>query len=158
MSAHRRQALLEAPVELVWELVGNPARYPEWWPRVIEVSGERFEEGDEYVQVTRGPVGQGTTRFLVERLDDLREIRMRCLASGTYADWRLTSAQGGTFVELEMGMQPLTVTNRIFDGTAGRLFFRRWAEQSLDALGRAADGGKAATQAPHAPVRTGKTA
>jgi uncharacterized protein YndB with AHSA1/START domain len=138
MSAHRRQALLDAPVEVIWELVGNPARYPEWWPRVIEVSGERFEEGDEYVQVTRDLVGQAKTRFLVERLDELREIRMRCQQSGTYADWLLTSAQGGTFVELEMGMLPLTVTNRIFDSTAGRVFFRRWAEQSLDALREAA--------------------
>jgi hypothetical protein len=134
MSAHRRQALIDAPVELIWELVGNPTRHPEWWPRVIEVSGERFKEGDEYVQVTRGPVGQKETRFLIERLDELREIRMRCQQSGTYADWRLTGAQGGTFVELELGMQPLAVSQRMFDGTAGRIFFRRWAEQSLDAL------------------------
>jgi hypothetical protein len=144
MSAHRRQAQLDAPVELIWDLVGNPARHPEWWPRVIEVSGERFEEGDEYVQVTRGPLGRGTTRFLVERRDDLREIRMRCQQSGTYADWLLTGARGGTFVELELGMQPLAVTYRVFDGTAGRLFFRRWAEESLKGLREAVGDGKPA--------------
>jgi hypothetical protein len=140
MSAHRRQALLDAPVEVIWELVGNPARYPEWWPRVIEVSGERFEEGDEYVQVTRDLVGQAKTRFLVERLDELREIRMRCQASGTYADWRLMGAQGGTFVELELGMEPIHLRDRLFDGTAGRVFFRRWAQESLEALQAAAEG------------------
>jgi hypothetical protein len=157
MSAHRRQALLDAPVELVWDLVGNPARYPEWWPRVIEVSGERFEEGDEYVQVTQSLFGEAKTTFLVERLDELREIRMRCQQSGTYADWRLTGAQGGTFVELELGMQPEALSYRIFDETAGRLVFRRWAEQSLEALRRTADAGKAARAAPQTPVSTGKT-
>jgi hypothetical protein len=31
-------------------------------------------------------------------------------------------------------MQPEGLSNRVFDNTAGRLYFRRWAEQSLDAL------------------------
>jgi uncharacterized protein YndB with AHSA1/START domain len=56
MSVHRQQAHLDAPVEEVWSLVGVPSRYPEWWPRVIEVRNERFDEGDEYVQVTRDPL------------------------------------------------------------------------------------------------------
>jgi hypothetical protein len=53
MSAYRRQAHLDASLEVVWGFVGTPSRYPEWWPRVVEVRGERFEEGDEYAQVTR---------------------------------------------------------------------------------------------------------
>ena len=142
MSAHRRQAQIDAPVEQIWELVGNPARHPEWWPRVIEVSGERFDEGDEYVQVTRSMFGKAETNFLVERLDELREIRMRCQHSGTYADWVLTGAQGGTFVELELGMQPLATRFRVFDSTAGRLFFRRWADESLEGLRQAVGDGK----------------
>jgi putative SOS response-associated peptidase YedK len=55
MSAHRQQALLDAPLEVIWGLVGTPSRYPEWWPRVIEVRGERFEEGDEYAQASPFP-------------------------------------------------------------------------------------------------------
>jgi hypothetical protein len=58
MSSHRQQAHLNAPLEVVWGLVGTPGRYPEWWPRVIEVRGERFEEGDEYAQVTKNPIGR----------------------------------------------------------------------------------------------------
>ena len=77
MSAHREHAHLDAPLEVVWGLVGTPSRYPEWWPRVIEVRGERFEEGDEYVQVTKDPVGTAAeTNFLLDRRDDLHEIRM----------------------------------------------------------------------------------
>src|SRR5436190_22052424 len=106
MSAHRQQAHIDAPVEAVWSLVGTPPRYPEWWPRVIEVQGERFEQGDEYVQVTQNPQGEVTTNFLVERSLDLREIRMSCQLTGTYAHWLLVPAQGGTFVELVMGMDP----------------------------------------------------
>jgi uncharacterized protein YndB with AHSA1/START domain len=138
MSTCRRQAIIEAPVESVWELVGDPSRHPEWWPRVIEVHGRRFDQGDEYVQITRGPMGKAETTFLVERIDDLREVRLRCMASGTFAHWLLTSAQGGTFVDLEMGMNPGALPTRLFDATAGPRFFRRWAEQSIAALTEAA--------------------
>jgi uncharacterized protein YndB with AHSA1/START domain len=135
MSAHRQQAHLDAPIEAVWELVGTPSRYPEWWPRVIEVRGERFEEGDEYTQVTKDPVGRsGETNFLLERRDNLREIRMSCQQTGMYADWILTPAQGGTFVEVEMGIEARGVADRLFDLAAGRTYFRRWASQSLEGL------------------------
>ena len=137
MSVYRRQAHLDVPLEEVWQLVGTPRRYPEWWPRVIEVRGERFEEGDEYVQVTRDPAGRSETSFLLERRDDLREIRMSCVQTGMYAHWLLTPAQGGTFVELEMGMEPVELGHRVFDATLGHLYFRRWTEQSLDGLGEA---------------------
>jgi uncharacterized protein YndB with AHSA1/START domain len=135
MSACRRQAMIEAPVESIWELVGNPSRHPEWWPRVIEVQGKRFEEGDEYVQVTRGPVGSAETSFLIEQIDDLREVKLRCQLTGTYAHWTLTGAQGGTFVDLEMGMDPKALSHKLFDSTIGPRYFRRWADQSLEALG-----------------------
>jgi uncharacterized protein YndB with AHSA1/START domain len=138
VSEHRQQAHLDAPLEAVWGLVATPSRYPEWWPRVIEVQGERFEEGDEYAQVTRAPGGKTESNFLIERREEMRQIRMKCDLTGAYADWILTPAQGGTFVELEMGMQPNRVTDRVFDLALGRSYFRRWSRQSLDALAEAA--------------------
>ena len=137
MSACKRQAVIEAPVDAVWELVGNPSRHPEWYPKVIEVNGERFEEGDQYAQVTKDPVGSSKTDFMIERMDDMREIRLVCQTTGMYAHWLLTDAQGGTFVDVEMGMQPRTAGTRFFDTVIGRMYFRRWLEQSLDALRRA---------------------
>jgi Polyketide cyclase / dehydrase and lipid transport len=135
MSGHREQAHLEAPVDLVWELVATPTRHPEWWPRVLEVQGERFEQGDEYAQVTRTPWGsKATTNFLLERRENLRQVRLRCVATGMYADWLLTPAQGGTFVELEMGMDPKQLSDRVFDAAMGRAYFRRWATGSIDGL------------------------
>jgi hypothetical protein len=135
VSAHREQAHLDASLDAVWGLVGTPSRYPEWWPRVIEVRGERFEEGDEYAQVTEDPAGKGMeTNFLLERRENLRGIRMRCELTGMYADWLLTSAAGGTFVELEMGMQPRRLGDRVFDSIRGRAYFRTWANQSIEGL------------------------
>ena len=143
MSVHREQAHLDAPLEAVWELVGFPSRYPQWWPRVVDVQGERFEEGDEFVQVTRTPRGELQTHFLVERRDDLREIRMSCDMTGAYAAWQLTPAQGGTFINLEMGMQPKRLGQRIMDLTIGKRYFRAWSQRSLDALREATQGAAA---------------
>jgi uncharacterized protein YndB with AHSA1/START domain len=139
MSAYRQQAHIDAPLDAVWALVGTPSRHPEWWPRVIEVRGERFEEGDEYAQVTKDPVGgRSETNFLLERCQELREIRMTCQLTGMYADWLLTPAQGGTFVEVEIGMQPRRLGDRIFDSALGRIYFRRWTSESLEGLRQAA--------------------
>jgi hypothetical protein len=153
MSVYRTQAHLDAPLEKVWGLVGSPPRYPEWWPRVIEVRGERFEEGDEYVQVTKDPTGRGESSFLLERRDDFREIRLSCQLTGTYAHWSLTPAQGGTFVEVEMGMQPKRLDYRLFDMAVGRRYFRTWSEQSLDALRDAARRERDGAPAMEGPAR-----
>lgn len=134
MSEYREQALIEAPVTAVWELVGDPERYPEWWPRVLEVDGRRFEEGDEYVQVTDDVLGKAETTFQIDRMENLREIRMHCTLTGTYAHWRLTDARGETFVDVSFGMDPARRRDRLFDGLYGKRFFRKWASESLRAL------------------------
>ena len=129
--------MIDASVEQVWQLVGDPRRHPEWFPRVIEVNGERFDEGEEYAQVTREPSGKEVrTHFLIERMDNLREIRFACQKTGMYAHWLLTDAQGDTFVDVEMGMQPKHVGQKVFDAVAGRRYFTRWLDQSIDALRR----------------------
>jgi hypothetical protein len=136
MTAIKRQAVIGAPVDDVWRLVGDPRRHPEWFPRVVEVNGQRFEEGQHYAQVTRSGRGTVETDFLIERLDDLREIRFACQQTGMYAHWLLTDAQGDTFVDVEMGMQPKSTSDKLFDAVVGRMYFRRWLDQSLDALRR----------------------
>lgn len=139
MSEVHEQALIEAPVPAVWELVGNPRRYPEWLPRVFEIQGARFDEGAEFVQVSRQPLtGRTEAHFLIDRSDDLREIRMHCTMSGMFAHWQLTEAQGGTFVSAEFGMEPLRRRDRLIDSTVGRRFFRRWLVEAVEGLRRAA--------------------
>jgi hypothetical protein len=65
-------------------------------------------------------------------------MRFACQKTGMYADWMLTDAQGDTFVDVEMGMQPKKVGYRVFDAFAGRRYFTRWLDQAVDSLRRVA--------------------
>ncbi len=138
MSEVHEQTLIDAPIASVWELVGDPESYPEWIPRVFEVQGKRFEEGVEFIQVSRQPLlGRSEAHFLIDELVELREIRMHCTVSGMFVHWQLTAAQGGTFLEAEFGMDPLRRRDRLIDATGGQRFFRRWLAEAMHGLQRA---------------------
>jgi len=140
MSEVREDAVLDAPVPTVWDLVGNPSRYPEWFPRVLEVQGERYDEGGQFVMVTRHSLGmREQPQMLIDGLEDLHEIRMHCTMSGMFVHWQLTDAQGATFVHAEFGMDPLRRRDRVIDMTVGRRFFRTWLLEAVDGLKRAAE-------------------
>lgn len=135
MSEVHEQALVDAPVPTVWELVADPSRYPEWLPRVLEIQGERFEEGAEFVQITRQPLGgQVETHFLIDRKDELRELRMHCTISGMFVHWQLTDAQGGTFLSAVFGIDPIRRRDRLIDATIGRRHLRRWLAEAVESL------------------------
>jgi hypothetical protein len=74
----------------------------------------------------------------VDRLEDCKDLLIRCVNTGTYVRWTLTEAQEGTFVDATFGMEPKTFQYRVFDWTMGRRFFRNWLEESLDAMRRVA--------------------
>ena len=136
MSAYRAQAHLDAPLEDVWALVGNPATYPDWWPVAVEIRGKTFEVGDVYHQVV-GIAGRPEYSRIIDRRDELKELRWHCPTTGGYQHWLLTDAQGGTFVDMEMGIKdPESSRFALFDKTVGRWFIKRWAEQAIDGLRR----------------------
>src|SRR3954468_8728606 len=139
ISACRIQAQVGVPPDTLWELIGNVERHPEWWPRVINVHCEGLEQGCSYRQVFKSPMGVVETDVSVERLDDCRELTLRCLDTGTYAHWLLAGAQGGTFIDVEFGLDPKTTRTRVFDMVAGKRYFRRWLQESIDALRIAAN-------------------
>jgi uncharacterized protein YndB with AHSA1/START domain len=137
-SAIHEQAVLDAPVATVWELVSNPERYPEWFPRVLEIQGERFEEGEDFIQVTRLPLGKrDEIHFLIDHLDEFHEIRMHCMISGMFVHWQLTDARGGTFLDAEFGIDPIRRRDRVSELTWGRRFLRRWLVEAVAGLKRA---------------------
>jgi hypothetical protein len=105
---------------------------------VIDVKCEGLEEGCNYRQLTQTPFGAQELDVVVDRLDELREMRIRCLNTGTFVDLALTRARGGTFVDARFGMEPQSVPMRAFDVVAGKRYFRRWLEQSLSAMERVA--------------------
>jgi hypothetical protein len=137
VSSHREQALVDAPPEAVWQLVGDPRRYPEWAGFAVEVTGlPEVTEGGEFEQTSRRPIGGGTdtTIFRVDELEEMREIKLRCTKTGWYSHWLLTDAQGGTFINAEFGIEPTAIQYRLLFGTIGRRHFSSVATQSIDGL------------------------
>lgn len=132
----RHQALLEAPAEKLWALLGDPRRHPEWWPRIVEVQGQHFGEGCSYCQVSTDEHGATEYTFLVEKLEDCREISVRCEENGLYMRWLLTEARGGTFVDAEFGLDA-EGRERDFDPEQSKHELRGWLHDSLEALERA---------------------
>jgi uncharacterized protein YndB with AHSA1/START domain len=130
--------LIDAPVEVVWGLLGDPNRHADWWPTVVDSECEDLEQGCRYRGVVLNPRGkQEEHHFTLERLDDCHEILIRCEEIGTYTRFLLTGAQSGTFVDAEFGIDPHTVGMHAVTIVAGRRILRRWLEQSIEALERA---------------------
>ena len=141
MGCWHEQALIEAPVKDVWDLVGDPRRYPEWvGEEVVEVTGlPTVEKGAKYEQVSRSPLGKSRTTFEIEELDDLHEIRLRCTSSGWYSSWKLTEAAGSTFADIEIGMEPYNVGYGAIDRVTGKRWYRRVAKASIDGVRQAVE-------------------
>ena len=130
--------MVDAPVQRVWDLIGDPSRHPEWWPRVEVVECDLLDVGCTYRQVTKKPGKTIETTISIECLDDCQELRVRCLDTGMYAAFLLAAAQDGTFVDAELGIEPHGVGEKLVGG----LFVRRWLDQSLEGLKRAALAGE----------------
>jgi uncharacterized protein YndB with AHSA1/START domain len=141
MASWKQQALIEAPVEEVWELLSDPRRGPDWSADVIAVTGAptKIEKGSTFELTGRGPLGlKATTTFMVEQLEDMRQIRMQCQKYGFYSHWLLTPARGGTFTELELGIDPQPgVETRAVGALHTKGYLRRTVDQTLDGLRRA---------------------
>jgi uncharacterized protein YndB with AHSA1/START domain len=139
VSEARQQAYIDAPVEVVWELLADVDRHSEWWPRVLEVQcDDDFEPGCTYREVVRSPVGTDDMLLHVDRMDDCKELLIRCVNTGTFVHMLLAEAQDGTFVDARFGMEPAKLQHRIFDFVAGKRYFRTWLLQSLEAMQRVA--------------------
>jgi hypothetical protein len=143
MASARRQVMVDAPVERVWDLIGDVNRHPEWWPRVEEVECDMLDVGCTYRQVTRRPGNTIETTISVEMLDDCQQLRVRCVDTGMYAHFLLTPAQDGTFVDGEIGVEEHGAA-RLISGP----FVRRWLRKSLEGLSRAATSAAAAGEQP----------
>jgi hypothetical protein len=138
VSLTRQQGYIDAPIEAVWDLLADVDRHPEWWPRVVEVECEGLEAGCTYRQVTQTPFGKDEMNLFVDRLDQCRNLSIRCLNTGTFVRMELAQAQDGTFLQGEMGMDPSRLQYRVFDAVVGKRFFKSWLRETFDALGRVA--------------------
>lgn len=137
MTVYRAQAHLDASLDQVWALVGDPATYPEWWPVAVEIRGQTFEVGDAFTQVMEIAGRRLEYSRVIDRRDELKELRWHCPTTGGFQHWLLTAAQGGTFVDMEMGIHPPALRYRVFNKTLGRRFIKNWADDAIDGLRRA---------------------
>jgi uncharacterized protein YndB with AHSA1/START domain len=143
MASWKQQALIEAPIAEVWDVLCDPARGPDWDPDTLAVTGAptRIEKGSTFDITARGPLGmKATTTFKVEELEDMHELKMKCQVSGYYAHWLLTKAQDGTFAEVELGFEPIEPTplrGRAAAVLHTKSYMRRQVEKLLDGLRRA---------------------
>jgi len=68
----------------------------------------------------------------------MRELKVQCQVSGFYSHWLLTEAQGGTFADVEMGVEELEekrgLQGRVIGALHTRTFLRRSVEKLLDNL------------------------
>lgn len=71
---------------------------------------------------------------MIDRRDELKELKWSCPTTGGFQHWQLTAAQGGTVVDMEMGIHPPSLRYRLFDKTLGRWFIKRWADQAIVGL------------------------
>jgi hypothetical protein len=142
MSSWREQALVDAPIGEVWDLLCDPARASEWAEGMIAITGgpARIETmGSMYDVEARGPLGlKATTPFRVTEFEEMREVKMQCQVTGFYTRWLLTEAQGGTFTELELGVEDLpqgrSLRGRAMTALHTKSFLRRAVEKTFDGL------------------------
>ena len=135
-----RQSFIDAPVERVWELVGDPNRHPEWWPEMIEVECADIREGCRYRGVVKGFFGgDDQHEMLLERLDDCHEVTISCDGTGVTTRFVLAEARGGTFVDGSFGIEPNSIGMRVLGALAGRRLMRMWLESSLENLKQTAE-------------------
>lgn len=135
-----QQAHIDAPVEVVWGLLGDPNRHPEWWPEMLEVECADIEQGCLYRGVVKGPFGtKEEHELLIEGLDNCRQVSIYCEGTGVYTRFSLTEARGGTFLEGCFGAIPKSIGMKVFSAVAGRRYLRSWLSQSLERLKEAAE-------------------
>src|SRR5215213_3765371 len=141
LTMHRssiQQVFIDAPVERVWELVGDPNRHVEWWPEMLEVECADLKEGCRYRGVVKGPFGAAAHDLVVDRFDDYREVSIFCDGTGVTTRFVLTEAQGGTFVEGCFTIEPNSIGMKVLGAVTGRRFMHSWLDESLENLRSAA--------------------
>jgi hypothetical protein len=134
-----QQAFIDAPAPVVWELVGDPNRHPDWWPDVIEVECADLREGCRYRGVVKGFFRADEHDLVIERLDTCQEVCISCEGTGVTTRFVLTAAQGGTFVQGHFAIEPNSLGMKVVGAVSGRRVMRSWLERSLENLKHAAE-------------------
>jgi len=116
----RHEIEIAAPPELVWDVLTDFDRWPQWNPEVKSMSVDGpLAPGS----VFRWKAGPGTIVSTLEQVDRPRYVRWRgrTMSIAAIHEWRLEPRDGGTHVE----------TEETFSGLLARLL-RRLLQKQLD--------------------------
>ncbi len=91
-------ALCRAPVEEVWKLLFDPARFPEWW---VGIETVHQDAPDEFTQWPTGYPDFPMPQKL--RVDAVNErVAISCQVSDIDICWQLAEARAGTSINVNV--------------------------------------------------------
>jgi hypothetical protein len=118
----------DGPVEEVWKLLHDPARFPEWWEG-IETVEVRATDGSSS-DYTMWPAGYPDFP-MAQRLDEgPSRVTISCLVSDLMFRWQLRESDAGTDIDVDVDI-PEREAHRLPEQ-------RRLLESSLATLARLA--------------------
>jgi uncharacterized protein YndB with AHSA1/START domain len=141
-TAHRSRTIA-APVEELWEVIGDPHHLPRWWPRVTRVEDVEGNAFTEVMRTAKGKLVRADFQ-LVETDEGARSLTWQQRLEGTpfgrllsSAETRVSLAQApeGTSVTIEL-RQTLTGFFPRFGGFMVRRAAVATIDEALDGLER----------------------
>ena len=121
MPTARRSRTIAAPVEELWEVIGDPHHLPRWWPRVTRVEDVEGDAFTEVMRTARGKLVRADFE-LVESDERARSLTWEQRLAGTPFARLLSSAE--TKVSLEQAGEGTSVTIELRQTLTG--FFPRF--------------------------------
>jgi uncharacterized protein YndB with AHSA1/START domain len=121
MPTARRSRMIAAPVEELWEVIGDPHHLPRWWPRVTRVEDVEGNAFTEVMRTAKGKVVRADFQ-LVESDERARSLKWEQRLAGTPFGRLLSSAE--TSVSLEDAGEATSVTIELRQTLTG--FFPRF--------------------------------
>lgn len=125
---------IDAPVERIWALGGDPSRIPEWQTNVVEVrdvTGPLNEVGTRYTAVNRLAGRHIEGEWEVTRAEPMRELELRGTAPGggrAVQQVRYTPRDGGTAVSVDLDYE---LPGGFLGQFANRLFVERALQRDI---------------------------
>jgi uncharacterized protein YndB with AHSA1/START domain len=143
MPTARRSRIIAAPVEQLWEVIGDPHHLPRWWPRVTRVEDVEGNAFTEVMRTAKGKLVRADFQ-LVEADEGARSLKWEQRLEGTPFGRLLSSAEtsvsledagGATSVTIEL-RQTLTGFFPRFGGYMVRRAAAATIDEALDGLER----------------------
>jgi uncharacterized protein YndB with AHSA1/START domain len=135
MPTARRSRLIAAPLQELWEMIGDPHHLPRWWPRVDRVEDVEGDAFTEVMKTAKGKLVRADFRLLSNDAERhslaweqlLEGTPFARVLSAAETEVTLQEARDGTQVTIELRQKLSGFFPRF-----GGFMVRRAAAQTLD--------------------------